>query len=178
MPVIPARDCDSFGDITWPVAAKRPTDADRVEALLRLFSGLSRGDDVYDLGRALDDLHPKNNTFPGEIFTGVAGDALDLADVTRDKPIPYEGLREKFLPECEFRGRQNRKLQYAILVAAATRGGLEPDLLDEVIWWQTDDFWRYALAAAVAIIRSCADVMGVAVPTFVQALAERYDMKL
>jgi len=28
------------------------------------------------------------------------------------------------------------------LAAAALRGGAEPDLLDEVAWWQTDDFWQ------------------------------------
>ena len=29
--------------------------------------------------------------------------------------------------------------------------GTEPDLPDEVAWWQADDFWQYALFAAVAI---------------------------
>jgi hypothetical protein len=32
----------------------------------------------------------------------------------------------------------------------------EPDLLDEVAWWQTDDFWQYGLFAAVAYIRAAA----------------------
>ena len=112
------------------------------------------------------------------MFTRLAADALDLAEVTAEVPIPYEGLREKFLPECDFRGRENRKIQYAVLTAAAARGGLEPDLLDEVIWWHADDFWRYGLGAAVAIIRSCADRIGVAVPEFVQQLADRKGIAL
>jgi hypothetical protein len=33
-------------------------------------------------------------------------------------------------------------------------------LLDEVAWWQTDDFWRYAAYAAVAYIRMAADRAG------------------
>ena len=66
----------------------------------------------------------------------------------------------------------------AVLVAAAARGGLEPDLPDEVIWWHGDDFWRYGLAAAVALIRSCADRMGVAVPEFAQQLADRKGITL
>jgi hypothetical protein len=45
-------------------------------------------------------------------------------------------------------------------VRSAGRSGLpvraEPDLLDEAAWWQTDDFWRYALFAAVAYIRAAA----------------------
>jgi hypothetical protein len=44
-----------------------------------------------------------------------------------------------------------------VLAAAALRGGAEPDLLDEVTWWQTDDFWQYALFAAVAYVRAAAD---------------------
>jgi hypothetical protein len=49
--------------------------------------------------------------------------------------------------------------------------GLEPDLLGEVIWWQSDDFWRYALWAAVAIIRSCADRQGRSLADFAGQLA-------
>jgi hypothetical protein len=55
-----------------------------------------------------------------------------------------------------FRGRQNTKLQYAVLATAALHGGTEPDLLDEVAWWQAGDFWQYALFAAVACIRAAA----------------------
>lgn len=100
---------------------------------------------MYELTGSVADLHPKNNTFPGEVFMGLAADALEIANPTRDNPIPYEGSREAFLPEGEFRGRENRKIQYAILTSASVRGGLDPDLLDEVTWWGTDDYWRYAL---------------------------------
>jgi hypothetical protein len=55
-----------------------------------------------------------------------------------------------YLPEWTFKGRENRKIQFAILTSAAFRGGLEPDLLGEVVWWHTDDYWQYALLAAVA----------------------------
>jgi len=55
-----------------------------------------------------------------------------------------------------FRGRQNAKLQYAVLAAAAVHGGTEPDLLEEVAYWQADDFWQYAMYAAVAYIRAAA----------------------
>jgi hypothetical protein len=39
-----------------------------------------------------------------------------------------------------------------VLAAAALHGGTEPDLLEEATWWQTDNFWQYALFAAVAYI--------------------------
>jgi hypothetical protein len=102
-------------------------------------------------------LHPRNDTFPGEIFLRLGADALDWARVDRARPVALERLHERFLPEIDLRGRDKRKLQFAILAVAAQHGGAEVDLLDEVAWWQTDDFWRYAAYAAVAYIRTVAD---------------------
>lgn len=107
-----------------------PTEDDRDEALRRLLSGLAAGADVFEIATSVADLHPKHNTFPGEVFMELAADALEIADATRNEPIPYEGLRETYLPECEFRGRDNRRIQYAILTSASVQAGLEPDLLD------------------------------------------------
>ena len=75
------------------------------------------------------------------------------------------------LGECRFQGRENRKIQFAILASASARGGIQPDLLDELAWWQADDFWWYALAAAVAVIRACADRMHLSAPAFAQQLS-------
>src|SRR5215469_2596232 len=94
---------------------------------------------------------------------------------SRADPLPLEGLRERFLPERTFCGRQNTKLQYAVLAAAALQGGTEPDLLDEVAWWQTDDFWQYALFATIAYIRAAASQAGTPVRQACQYLAERQD---
>jgi hypothetical protein len=79
------------------------------------------------------------------------------------RPAALEGLRERFLPETTFRGRHDSKLRYAVLAAAALHGGTEPDLLEEAAWWQTDDFWQYALFTAVAYIRAAASRAGVPV---------------
>jgi hypothetical protein len=138
-----------------------------------LLSGLVAGDDVFDLALSVADLHPEYDTFPGEMFMDLAADALEIADATRNDPIPFEGLRETYLPECEFRGRDNRKIQYAILTSASVRGGLEPDLLDEVTWWRADDYWRYALYAAVALIRAGAERQSVTIAQMVEQLADR-----
>ena len=107
------------------------------------------------------------------MFLHVAADALDWCGVSRADPLPLEGLRERFLPECTFRGRDNGKLRYAVLTAAALHGGTEPDLLDEIAWWQTDDFWRYALFAAVAFIRAAAIRAGVPVRQACRDLAQQ-----
>jgi hypothetical protein len=156
------------------MARKGPADQDGAEAARRLLSGLARGDDVFDLAAAIEELHPRHNTFPGEVFMRLSTDALEVAGVGPDDPISYTGLREKYLGECMLQGRENRKIQFAILASASARGGIQPDLLDEVAWWQADDFWWYALAAAVAVIRACADRMRLSAPAFALQLSARW----
>src|SRR5258705_489692 len=56
----------------------------------------------------------------------------------------YWGVTVAATPQEDF------PAEYAVLAAAALHGGTDPDLLDEVAWWQSDDFWQYALFAAVA----------------------------
>jgi hypothetical protein len=110
-------------------ARKRPVPEDTVTARQTLLDRLARDADILELLSELAPLHPRDNTFPGEVFLHVAADALDWCRASRADPLPLEGLRERFLPECTFRGRQNTKLQYAVLAAAALYGGTEPDLL-------------------------------------------------
>ena len=154
-------------------ARKRPTPEDTETARQTLLDGLARDVDVFELVSELTPLHPRDNTFPGEVFLRLAADALDWCRATRADPLPLEGLRERFLPERAFRGRQNSKFQYAVLAAAAIQGGAEPDLLEEVGWWQADDFWQYALFAAVTYIRAAASRAGVPVRQACQDLAQR-----
>jgi hypothetical protein len=137
-------------------ATKQPTAQDAATARRILLDGMARDTGVFELAGELAPLHPRHNTFPGEVLLQVAADALEWCGATRAQPLALEGMPEQFLPECAFRGRENKKLQFAVLVAAALRGGADPDLLGEVAWWQTDDFWQYALYAAVAYIRAAA----------------------
>jgi hypothetical protein len=154
---------------------KRPTPEDTMAARRMLLDGLARDADIFEVLRELAPLHPRNDTFPGEVFLHLAADALQWCRANRAEPLPLEGLRERFLPETAFRGRRNAKLQYAVLAAAAVHGGAEPDLLEEVASWQTDDFWQYALYAAVACIRAAASRAGVPVPRVCQDLFQRPD---
>jgi hypothetical protein len=154
-------------------ARKRPTPEDTATARRILLDGLANGTGIFELVGELEPLHPRNNTFPGEVFLHLAADALDWCGASRADPLPLEGIRERFLPECRFRGRQNKKLQFTVLAAAALHGGTEPDLLDEVAWWQTDDFWQYALFAAVAYIRAAANRAGAPIAQACQELALR-----
>jgi hypothetical protein len=124
----------------------------------------------------LDDirpLHPKNNTFPGEVFLRLAADALAAGAVSRVSPIDAEGLVEAHLPECEFRGRDNHKIRYSVIAAAALHGGVEVDLLEEVAYWGTDDFWSYAGLAAVAWVRAVAAAREIPLQELCRRLRER-----
>jgi hypothetical protein len=141
----------------------RPGPAEAAAATRILLDGLAGDRDLSDIAARLAPSHPRNDTFPGEVFLQVAADALGWCGANRVDPVPLEGMRERFLAGYSFRGRERGKLQYAILAAAALSGGAEPDLLDEVGWWQTDDFWLYAMYAAVAIIGLAADRAGVSV---------------
>jgi hypothetical protein len=134
---------------------------------------MARDAGVSELAGELAPLHPRGNTFPGEVLLHVAADALEWCGASRAGPLALEGMPERFLAERAFRGRENKKLQLTVLAAAALRGGTEPDLLDEVAWWQTDDFWEYALYAAVAYIRAAASRAGVPVRRVGQELAQR-----
>ena len=158
--------------------AQRPTEQDAADATRIVLAGLARGEDVPELAKQLVALHPKNNTFPGEVFIGLGADVLDLIAPSRQNPIPYEAIRDRYLPECEFRGRDNRKLQYTLLCVAALRGGIELDLLDEVYWWQTDNFWYYALCAFAAWTRAAAEHAGTTVPVICQRVAAQHDCTL
>jgi hypothetical protein len=152
---------------------KRPAPKDALTARRVLLDGLACGTGMSGLLGDLEPLDPRNDTFPGEVFLHLAADALDWCGASRAGPLPLEGIREQFLPECQFRGRQNKKLQYTVLAAAAIHGGTEPDLLDEVAWWQTDDFWQYALFAAVAYIRAAANRVGMPIAQACKELAQR-----
>jgi hypothetical protein len=136
---------------------RRPTPQEANQAVVSLLGAVQTGADIFDALDEIRPLHPKNNTFPGEVFVRLGADALSEGRVNRDRPIKEEELVEQYLPECQFKGRENHKIRYAVMAAAATHGGVNVDLLEEVAYWGTDDFWSYAAFAAVAWIRAVAD---------------------
>jgi hypothetical protein len=85
--------------------------------------------------------------------------ALDVAGVSRDRPLATWGWREQFLPELSWRNqhREIERLVYALQTAAAFRTGLRPDVLDDTYSWNATALWPYATRAAVMTIRAVAD---------------------
>ena len=74
-------------------ARKRPTAEDTATARRVLLDGLARDADILELVREVAPLHPRDNTFPGEVFLHLAADALDWCGASRTDPLPLEGLR-------------------------------------------------------------------------------------
>ena len=93
-------------------ARNRPAPQDTVTARRVLPGGLARDADISGLVSELAPLHPRDNTFPGEVFLHLAADALNRCGASRADPLPLAGLRERLLPECTFRGRENKKVHY------------------------------------------------------------------
>src|SRR5260370_38887940 len=100
-------------------ASKRPTPEETVTARRALLDGLARDADTFELVSELAPLHPRNNTFPGEVFLHVAADALNCCMAGGADPLPLEGIRNGSLPESAFRGRPTKKLKYSLLAAPA-----------------------------------------------------------
>jgi len=137
-------------------------------------TGIAGSADPLDLTRQLEPLHPKNDTFPGEVLLELAADALDLSGASRDEPVEYEGIRERYLPEMQFRGKaQHHRGHYALRAVAMIRAGVVPDLLDEVNWWHTNDLWVWFLYALIIYVRIAAERTGEAVIEVCEHLAVR-----
>ena len=140
-----------------------------------LLAAAEDGGDIFDALRDVRPLHPKNDTFPGEVFLAWAP-TLSRREVSAGTSrSPKKGLVGRYLPEGEHRGGDNHQLRYAIMAAGATAGGVQVDLLDEVAYWSTDNFWSYATLAAVAWIRAVADQRSIPLGALCERLHARAD---
>ena len=95
-------------------ATKRPAPQDAARARQILIAGLSRDADIFGIVSKLAPLHPRNDTFPGEVFLRLGADALDRCGASRADPLALEGIADRFLPECTFRGRDKRKFRLGV----------------------------------------------------------------
>ena len=68
---------------------------DAATARLLLPDGLARDSQVFELLGELEPLHPRNDTFPGEVFLHLAADALDWCRASRTNPVQLEGLQAR-----------------------------------------------------------------------------------
>ena len=115
------------------VAKQRmPTSEDRITAIRMALWDIADGVELGGLAERLAPLHPKNDTFPGEVLLELAADAIEEAGATREQPLAFEGIRKRHLPEDRAHTKaQHHKAEYALRAAAMIRGGVDPGLLDE-----------------------------------------------
>ena len=160
-------------------ARDRPTDDDRRTVIEIALSGLARGDDLGDIATRLAPLHPRHNTFPGEVLLDLAADAIGVSGATRQSPLEFEGIRDRYLPEAVAHTKaQHHKSKYALRAAAMLHGGVDPGLLDEVQWWRSDDLWYWSLEALAAYIRAAADRITEPVETVCRRIADEHGITL
>jgi len=152
--------------------AARQTDEDGRNVIDIALSALVRGDDLGDIAARLSLLHPRQNTFPGEVLLGLAADAIEISGATRRSPLEFEGIRERFLPEgIAHTKAQHHKSKFALRAAAMVHGGVDPGLIDEVQWWRSDDLWYWSLEALVAYVRAAADRSGESIESVSRRIA-------
>ena len=55
----------------------------------------------------------------------------------REQPIEFADIRKRYLPECVAHTKaEHHQSEYGLRAAAMVRGGVDPGLLEEVVWWQ------------------------------------------
>jgi hypothetical protein len=162
------------------VVKREPIDVDVLRRCAQgaVLAGLARGDDPFVILAAVAPTAVPHRFAPDVALLELAVTALDLACPAGDKPLEYEGLRERYLPEATFRGRvEHRNSQYALYAAACMRGGLQPDLFHDAGWWQTP-LWQYAVYAVVIYSRTAADRLAVSVEEIARRIAARHEIDL
>lgn len=70
---------------------KGPTAEDRATAIRVALSGIAGGLDLGDIAARLAPLHPKNNTFPGEVLLELAADAIEASLRTAERRVMNGG---------------------------------------------------------------------------------------
>ena len=121
-------------------------------------SGVAHDDELGEIAARLAPLHPAHDTFPAETLLDLAADAIELSGATRESPIDFEGVRERYLSEGVAHSKaQHHNRTFALRAAAMLHGAVDPALLDEVQRWRTDDLWYWSLEALVVYPRSAAD---------------------
>ena len=141
-----------------------PHDELHRQAQLAALAGMLRGEDLDDLTAHVALSEVSRWFTPDVAILELAVTALELATPAGTDRLVYEGLRERYLPEVQFRGRnEHRSSQYALYAAAAMRGGVEPDLLNDAGWWQTR-LWTYAVVALLIYSRAAAERRRIARP--------------
>lgn len=135
-----------------------PYDALHAAAQHAFLTALSQGAGLDEIEAEVRRTAAKGFT-PDVAVLQVAVAAMDLAGVDRTRPLEKADLMSQHLPEVQFRNQLalQERTTYALNAVAAIRGGLEPDIVDDMYWWHVRDIVDYTVLAAVAYVRASAE---------------------
>jgi hypothetical protein len=151
---------------------------ERLETIRIALGDLAAGDGLGALKSKFERLG-RTGFQPSAVLIELAADALDESGASRQNPIEFEGIRDRYLPECTAHTKeQHYKSEFAIRAAAMLRAGVDPGLADEVSWWRIDDLWIWAVDALVVYLRVAADRIGEPVSRVCERLAQRHGVDL
>jgi len=159
------------------MSGRPPLDHDAVRRSVRaaVLRALEEADELGGVVRAADPGDERARLVAGDALLDLAAAALSLAVPPGAAPLEYEGLRQRYLPEVDFRGRaEHRNSQYVLYAAACRRGGLEPDVDSDTGWWGAP-LWLYAAYAVVIFTRAAAERLGCDASTVAARLRDGLD---
>jgi len=81
-----------------------PTHEDYDDAARLWLLGLMAGQELDSIMEQLTALHSHSDTFPAEVLLELAAEAIEESEASPAEPIQYEGMHDRYLPECHFRG--------------------------------------------------------------------------
>jgi hypothetical protein len=174
--------CASSGPGAVAVMAKqqRPTADDRAKAIRVALSGIADDLELGELAQLLATLHPKNNTLPRRrpARAGRRRHRGKRCDPGSSRSSPKASANATFPEDWAHTKAQHHKAEYALRAAAMVQAGVDPGLLNEVIWWRTDDLWFWALEALVIYVRAGAERRVETVSAVCGRIASRHDVPL
>ena len=160
-----------------PKSARTDRDVLHRQAQAAALTALIAGEPVSVLLDAVAGSDVRGWFTPDVAVLELAATALELACPADAEPLQYEGLRERYLPEMQFRGRNDHhRSQYALYAAACMRGGLQPDLLNDAGLWDPR-LWVYAVYALVIYCRAAAERRHTQVADVALDLADRHRLR-
>jgi hypothetical protein len=106
-----------------------PSEDPHATAQAAVLAGLREGQSFAQLTSSVGKTAQRNFT-PDVAMLSLAVAAMDVAEISRTRSLSATRLRERFLPEVNFKNeaRLQVRLTYALYAAAAMRSGVEPEL--------------------------------------------------
>jgi len=125
-------------------------------------------------------IHPRDDTFPGEVLPEFATDAIELSGTTRHDPIEFAGIRERRFYMGRPTPRRSTTSTFALRAAMLRCCGPVSIPGCSTRWsaCQTDDVWFSSLEVARRLSARCRRSAGESIGTVGQRIADGHGITL